>query len=78
MTGVGFAHNPNEDATDDSTEIHLWKSDGPDGAVSYCTAHAVDSGLSGMTQLTKSVVEQWENNDSVCDECVEEVRETHY
>lgn len=78
MTGVGFAHDPTEDETDDESEIHLWKSDGPDSAISYCGDHAVESGLSGMTQLTKSVVDRWEENESVCDECVNAVRDTHY
>lgn len=78
MPGVGFAHHPDVDPTDENEEIHLWKSKGEEQSETYCGEHAVDQGLSGMTQLTESALDNWADQENVCDDCVEAAREQHY
>lgn len=78
MPGVGFAHHPDVDPTDEEEQIHLWKSTGENESETYCGEFTVSQGLSGMTQLTKSTVETWEEQENVCDECVEAVKEQYY
>jgi hypothetical protein len=78
MTGVGFAHDPDSDPTDDDEEIHLWKQISKNESETYCSELTVQKELSGMTQLTESTVENWENQENVCDECVQKVKNKYY
>jgi len=78
MPGVGFSHHPDADPTDEDEEIHLWKPTSDNNSETYCGEFSVSNELSGMTQLTKTTVEKWKQQDNVCDECAEAVQKQFY
>lgn len=78
MTGVGFSRDPTKKVISEEDEIHLWKTISTEEVQTYCQEITIENKLNHMTQVTKSSLDSWENNDSVCDECVESVRNMYY
>jgi hypothetical protein len=78
MPGIGFSYHPDVEPTKENEQIHLWKQTSKDVSETYCGAFSVDSELSAVTQFTKSTIETWAEQEDICDDCVESVKEQYY